>query len=156
MNRKPIELHLVNGTIAEHDATLLPESLRQRIPEAEWMENPDAWSKATFIKETSDYLFEVYGIGSDQDKHTLAMLADQIDLYIQCGKGIEKNGIVSMFNNGKTIGPNPFISIRNNALKLVIQLMNELGLTPRGRLSKPDIESNTQFGRLMLGPQIKK
>jgi phage terminase small subunit len=156
MNRKPIELHLVNGTTPEHDAIVLPESLRQRIPAAEWMDNPSAWNKALFVIETSDYLFDVYGIGSAQDKHTLTMLADQIDLYIQCGIGIEKNGIVTVFNDGKTIGPNPFITIRNNALKLIIQLMNELGLTPRSRLGKAGSLPSSTVNSLMLGPQVKR
>jgi phage terminase small subunit len=156
MNKKPIELHLVNGTKAEHNATLLPESVKQRIPEAEWMDNPDAWNKHIFIQETSEYLYDVYGIGSAQDKHTLTMLADHIETYIQCNRGIAKNGIVSVFNDGKTIGPNPYITIRNNISKLIIQLMNELGLTPRGRLEKPEINTNTNIGRLLQGPQVKR
>ena len=142
MNKLPIELHLVHGTKPEHNPIVLPESVKKRIPQAEWMDNPDAWDKAIFVKETSDYLFDVYGIGTNQDKHTLAMLADQIYLYVQCNKGIAKNGVISKFNDNKTIGPNPFITVRNNALKLAIQLMNELGLTPRGRLNKTEGNAN--------------
>ena len=142
MNKLPPELHLVHGTKPEHQAITLPESVKKRIPEAEWMTNPTRWDKATFVAETADYLFDVYGIGSNQDKHTLAMLADQIDLYVACNIQLAGSDLVISTNDGKTLAPNPIISIRNNALKLVIQLMNELGLTPRGRLNKTEGTTN--------------
>lgn len=151
MNKLPIELHLIKGTKPEHNPVEVPDSIKKRIPQAEWMNNPNEWDKEKFIKETSDFLYEMYGIGTDQDKHTLAMLADQIDLYIECNKGVKANGVISKFNNGKTIGPNPFITVRNSTLKLIIQLMNELGLTPRGRLEKDKFNGNTVANKLMRG-----
>ena len=151
MNKLPIELHLIKGTKPEHNPVEVPETIKNRIPQAEWMDNPSEWNKEKFIKETSDFLFEMYGIGTEQDKHTLAMLADQIDLYIECNKGVKANGVISKFNNGKTIGPNPFITVRSSTLKLIIQLMNELGLTPRGRLEKEKFNGNTVANRLMRG-----
>jgi phage terminase small subunit len=142
MNKLPIELHLVHGTKPDHQAITLPESVKKRIPEAEWMTNPTQWDKTIFVTETAEFLFDVYGIGSDQDKHTLAMLADQIDLYVSCNIQLANSDLVISTNDGKTLAPNPIISIRNNALKLVIQLMNELGLTPRSRLNKTEGNTN--------------
>jgi hypothetical protein len=155
MNKLPIELHIVHGTKPEHDPVSLPANVKKRIPEAEWMTNPLSWNRSTFVAETADYLFDVYGIGSNQDKHTLAMLADQIDLYIECGKQIDPANIVVSTNDGKTLAPNPAISIRNNALKLAIQLMNELGLTPRGRLNKTEInlDDDSAVSRFLKGPK---
>jgi len=153
MNKLPVELHLVNGTKPEHQITTLPDSVKKRIPEAEWMSNPTSWNKTVFVTETADYLFDVYGIGSDQDKHTLAMLADQIDLYVACNMQLSNNDLVISTNDGKTLAPNPIISIRNNALKLVIQLMNELGLTPRGRLNKTEgnVSDNSAVSKFLRG-----
>ena len=155
MNKLPIELHLVHGTKPEHSAIALPESVKKRIPEAEWMSNPDCWDKATFVQETSAYLYDVYGIGSNQDKHTLAMLADQIDMYVACNMQLVGSDLVISTNDGKTLAPNPIISIRNNSLKLVIQLMNELGLTPRGRLSKTEsnTDDNSAVSKFLRGPK---
>ena len=155
MNKLPVELHLVHGTKPEHSAMPLPESVKKRIPEAEWMSNPSCWNKATFGQETSDYLYDVYGIGSNQDKHTLAMLADQIDLYVSCNIQLAGSDLVISTNDGKTLAPNPIISIRNNALKLVIQLMNELGLTPRGRLNKTEgnMDDNSAVSKFLRGPK---
>ena len=155
MNKLPIELHLVHGTKAEHSAIPLPESVKKRIPEAEWMTNPLSWNRSAFVTETADYLYDVYGIGSNQDKHTLAMLADQIDLYVSCNIQLAGSDLVISTNDGKTLAPNPIISIRNNALKLVIQLMNELGLTPRGRLNKTEgsTDDNSAVSKFLRGPK---
>jgi hypothetical protein len=155
MNKLPVELHLVHGTKPEHDPVALPDSVKKRIPEAGWMTNPGSWDRSIFVSETADYLYEVYGIGSDQDKHTLAMLADQIDLYIVCSSQIDPSNIVISTNDGKTLAPNPAISIRNNALKLAIQLMNELGLTPRGRLNRTEgtTDDNSAVSKFLRGPK---
>ena len=156
MNRKPPELHLVEGTTSRTGNTvMLPESIRKRIPEAPWMENPDAWDRKEFVRSTSEFLFTVYGIGNEQDQHTLAMLANQIDLYIKCCKGINKNGIVTTYNDGKTIGPNPYIAVSQKTLTLCIQLMNELGLTPKSRLAAGKIEDNSIASKFTRSPFAK-
>ena len=131
---------------------MLPDNLKKRIPKAEWMDNPSAWDKKQFIEETSEFLYNVYGIGNDQDKHTLAMLADHIDTYIICTEGIKREGLVIDFNDGKTTGPSPYLSIRNKTMTLIIQLMNELGLTPRSRLSAGKQEEDSPVAQFLKGP----
>ena len=134
---------------------MLPASIKKRIPKAEWLDNPDAWDKEKFIQETADFLYDVYGIGNDQDKHTLAMLADHIETYVQCNKAIKKTGIVSKFNDGKTVGPNPYLTVRNKTMTLIIQIMNELGLTPRSRLSAGKTENDSPVALFLKGPLAK-
>lgn len=151
MNRLPAELHLVHGTKAEHKAKPLPESVRQRVPKANWLDDPNAWDRDEFIKQTSDFLWETYGIGSDQDKHILAALANQMEIYIKCMKGVAKGGIITQFNNGATIGPNPYLTAGDKALSRAIVLMNELGLTPRGRLATNKVEGG-KYSKLLNGP----
>jgi phage terminase small subunit len=150
VNRLPPELHLVHGTKAEHKGGTLPENVRKRVPKADWLDNPDAWDKSVFIKETSDFLWETYGIGSDQDKHVLAALANQMDIYIKCMKGVAKGGIITQFNNGATIGLNPFLTAGDKALSRAVVLMNELGLTPRGRLATNKQEGG-KYSKLLNG-----
>lgn len=153
MNKKPPELHVVDGTTPRKGrAAPMPSELKKRIPKAEWVDNPSAWDKDKFIEETAEFLYSVYGIGNDQDKHTLGMLADHIELYVQCTRGIKKNGVVTQFNDGKTIGPNPYISIRNKTMTLIIQLMNELGLTPRSRLGAGKVEDSSPLQQFLKGP----
>lgn len=153
MNKKPPELHAIDGTKSRRlQAAEIPANIKQRIPQADWVENPDAWDKQKFIADTSEFLFTVYGIGNEQDQHTLAMLAEEIELFVQCTKGIRKNGIITVFNEGKTIGPNPYITVRDKALKSSIQLMNELGLTPRSRLAAGKTEDESPLAKFLQGP----
>jgi phage terminase small subunit len=157
MNKKPPELHLIDGTKPRGKSTqnvaTIPEKLKQRIPEAEWLESPDAWDRKKFIAETSEFLSEMYGIGTNQDKHSLGMLADQIETYIDCMKGLKETGLVMDFNDGKTVGMSPYVSIKNKAATLIIQLMNELGLTPRGRLSSSKSTESESAAKFLRGPK---
>lgn len=155
MNQKPPELHLIDGTKSRrNNATLLPTSIRKRIPKAEWSSNPDAWDKDKFIEETSNFLFEVYGIGNDQDKHLLEMLADHIDTYVNATRSIKANTLIIQFNNNQTIGANPMLAVRDKATGRIIQLMNELGLTPRSRLSAGKMDDEGPIAQLMRGPAL--
>lgn len=152
-NKLPPELHLVHGTKGENQGIPLPDTVKKRIPYADWLDHPEQFDKKKFIQETADFLFEVYGIGSDQDKHTLAMLADQIELYVTCNGQMNMADIVISTNDGKTLAPHPVISIRNNAIKLSIQLMNELGLTPRSRLSSGKPQDDSAVAKFLKGPK---
>jgi P27 family predicted phage terminase small subunit len=154
MNRKAPELHLIDGTHkrAAIQAAPIPEQLKKRIPQAEWMDNFDAWNKAQFIDETSQFLYEVYGIGNNQDKHALAMLADHIDTYINCTKGILANGITVTLDNSMIV-VNPYVNVRHKTMTLILQLMNELGLTPRSRLASGKVESESEVAIFMRGPE---
>lgn len=150
-NRLPPELHLVHGTVKAHGAEPLPEKVRQRIPKASWLDNPAAWDRTKFIEETADFLWETYGIGSDQDKHILSALAAQIEIYVLCWEGIQREGVISEFNDGKTVGANPHFTVADKALSRAVVLMNELGLTPRGRLASPKQEAG-KYSKLLAGP----
>jgi phage terminase small subunit len=157
MNKKPPELHLIDGTKPRGKSTQnlasIPETIKKRIPKADWLDNPEEWNKDLFIKETSDFLYEVYGIGNEQDKLALAMLADHVETYIQATIGIKKAGIITKFNNGANIGASPFLLVRNKTTTLIIQLMNELGLTPRGRLSLTKPSDDNDVAKFLRGPK---
>lgn len=153
MNKLPPELHVVNGSKGQNQGVDLPKSIKARIPKAEWVDNPDAWDKDKFIEETAEFLFKVYGIGNDQDKHSLGFLADQIDTYVECCKMIPKGALVIKQNGGKTVGPNPYLTVRQNTLRTIIQLMNELGLTPRSRLSSGAQEEDSPISKFLRGPK---
>ena len=138
----------------------LPESIKKRIPTAEWLDNPEGWNKQKFIEETAEFLYSVYGIGNDQDKHALSILADHVETYVDCSlmlkvtdkDGKRKSRLVIPQNNNATLAPSPWLSIRNKTTTLIIQLMNELGLTPRSRLSSGKMEDNSPVAKFLKGP----
>lgn len=155
MNKKPIELHLIQGTknrMTRDIPAMLPDNIRNRIPAAPWGEDPAKWDKQQFIADTADFLFNAYGIGNDQDQHIITMLADQMDTYVQCVAAIRKSGLVTKFNNGATVGQNPYLLVKNKSAALIIQMMGELGLTPRGRLAINKSEDDSAVAKLMRGP----
>jgi hypothetical protein len=151
-NKLPPELHIVHGTKGENPGKLLPDEIKTRIPKAYWLEDPNTWNEDKFIEETSEFLFKVYGIGAEQYQHTLAMLADHITTYVECRKLIHNSPILTKYNGGKTIGPNPLINLRDKLSARIISLMNELGLTPRGRLNGSG-NDDVNLGNLMHGPE---
>jgi phage terminase small subunit len=74
----------------------------------------------------------------------VGLLANQIDLYVQCIKNFGTSGLIESYNKGATFGPSPYITISDKALNRIIQLMKELGLTPNhriGSIRKMDTES---------------
>lgn len=150
-NKKPIELHLVEGTKGVNSGTTIPEKLKKYTPVAYWFKNPDSWNAEQFIDDTAKYLYDVYGIGSDQDQHVLAMLAGHITTYVECEKALRTTGLIAKYNGGKTLGPNPLLAIRDKVGSKIILYMNELGLTPRGRL-QGNATDDIELGELMAGP----
>lgn len=149
--RLPAELHIIQGTTGMRKAKVLPADIRDRVPEADWLEHPEKWNRNKFVKETSAFLWDVYAIGSDQDKHVLAALAAQLDIYVRCWKEIQKYDLVIEYNGGATMGANPYFTLGDKALSRAIVLMGELGLTPRSRLSSNKKEGG-KFANLLAGP----
>jgi len=150
-HKLPPEVHAVHGSKGMNAGILLPEKIKARIPFAEWANNPELFSKESFVKETSDYLFNVYGIGSAQDRHTLTMLADQMHVYIEAKRMQPTLPLVVEINDGKTLAQNPYIAIANKAMDNSIKLMNELGLTPKSRLAANKLEDASPMAAFMKG-----
>lgn len=149
--RLPPEIHLVKGTKGQNQGIKLPEQVKKRIPIAYWSANPNEFSKERFVKETADYLFDAYGIGTEQDQHTLWMLADQMANYITARAQQDKHPMVIKINDGKTLAPNPFIAIANEAMKNAIKIMGELGLTPRSRLTSAGVGEHSPVNKFLKG-----
>jgi len=152
-NKLPPEIHLIHGSKGMNPGVLLPENVKARIPFAEWADKPELFSKEKFVKETADYLFDVYGIGSDQDRHALMMLADQLQIYIDARTQQAKHPLVVKINAGKTFAPNPYIALANKAMENTIKLMNEMGLTPKSRLSSGKSDEDGFINELFKGPK---
>ena len=148
----PAELRIIRTGDKTIDVTT---KIKSRVPQADWLENPDAWNASRFIKETADFMYEIYGIDADQDKHLLAMLADQISIYVEAKKGIARDGIVAEFNGGKTMGASPYFAVMKEALNKIVTLMNELGLTPKGRMGKTSTNT-TSYDDLLGGVKVKQ
>ena len=148
--RLPAEIHLVRGTTGKYKAEPLPIQVRERVPKAAWIDNPDLFDRDVFIDETSTFLWETYGIGCDQDKHVLAALAAQIEIYVECIKQLRENGLINTYNSSN-VGISPYFPISDKSLSRAIVLMNELGLTPKSRLASGKAQTS-KYSKLLTGP----
>lgn len=152
----PAEIHLIQGTKGMNQGIVLPASLKARIPFAEWGRDATRFTKRKFVKETAEFLFTVYGIGSKQDRHSLTMLADLMDTYIKARAILDTQELVVPINNGATLVPNPYLAVANEAMKNVVRLMNELGLTPKSRFANGAPKEGGSVAKFLQGPMAVK
>ena len=153
--KKPLELHMVDGTKTRSKLkpAAIPAQLKTRMPFAEWHDHPELFDKKQFVKEASDFLFDVYGIGDNQNQHTLGMLADHMELYIKCNIELKDQPLIIHTNDGKTAGQNPLFGLRAKAFEISLKLMTELGLTPKARLAGQKTEKTNNIDSLLKGPK---
>ena len=154
--RKPAELHSIEGTRIVRKSgkpAAIPAELKNRMPFAEWHDHPEQFDKKQFVKEASDFLFDVYGIGDNQNRHTLGMLADTMEMYVNCNMQLANDKLMIWHNDGKTAAINPLVNIRAKALEQCIRLMGELGLTPKARLAGQKTEKTNNIDSLLKGPK---
>jgi len=152
-NKLPREIHLVRGTLgdARNAGVALPEKVKVRIPFASWADDPSKFTRERFVRDTADYLFEVYGIGSQQDQHALLMLADQMQTYISARAQLQGQPLVIATNNGATLAANPLLAVQDRAMVHALRLMNELGLTPKSRLTASKTDEASPYAELLKG-----
>lgn len=154
--RLPAELHIVHGTNAGHKAMPLPADMKDRIPTCEWLDDFDKWDKVKFQEEMSDFLWETYGIGCKQDRHILGAIAFNMDVFVQCARGMEESNVLTHFNGGQNAGVNPLLIAADRAMLRVQSLMGELGLTPKSRLAGGKKQEGGKYASLLSGPPISK
>ena len=126
-------------------------NIEQPIPLADWVADPNAWNKYAFIDSASKFMWDAYGNTTEQDQHALAMLAEILETFVMCCKDIAKNGLIVTHHNGVT-GKNHHVEIRDKAIARSVLLMNELGLTPRGRFPLKQ-KYSPEFQKFMEGPK---
>ena len=122
------------------------------LPLAEWLTNPSTWDKTRFINETTEFIFSLHDVGCEYDRHLVAMLADQVELYVICSKNIEADSILISQNDGKTVGANPAASLREKTLIRIVALMGELGITPKTRLAAGRLKPKGELAAFLRGP----
>lgn len=129
----------------------------KKIPIANWLHDPDSFTKEQFYKETIDFLFSIYSNAADIDRHLVGMLADTLETYIECKKVLGREGYVIEFNDGKTLGTNPIYKTMDNAVSSYISITNELQISLKARVKngvKEPTEMDEALKKLMRGPEV--
>ena len=144
MSRLPDNLHIV------HAGPRTPaEKNHQSVPMADWLIHPEHWSRTAFVAQISECLDELDGQTHHVDCHLVAMLVSQVEIYVQCWRELQSQGLTSTFNDGRTPGKNLHVAMADRALKQVAMLMGELRLTPKTR---PPKKPTGEWADFLKGP----
>ena len=129
------------------------EIVRQRVPTAEWVTNPSTWSIPAFIEEISQYILDTYGIVEPHQRHAIGILAGHLDTYIKCTVALDNEGIVADYSGGKSLSVSAYLIARSKVMPMIISLMNELGLTPKAKLTSKSNANNNTLAKILKGPK---
>jgi phage terminase small subunit len=118
-----------------------------------WLIEPNAWDKAKFAGEIVGFIEQTQGVNAFPNLILIGILAQQIDLYVQCTRQIANTGLLEVYNKGATSGPSLYFSMADKALNRIVQLMKELGLTPSHRVGvvKPNSVDLLELEELFSG-----
>lgn len=100
-----------------------------------WMVDPDSWDSAGFIAECHAAMRTVHGEHYRFDNLLVALLADQMDVYIRASKALKTEPLLESSPNGYRV-QNPYVKISQSSLTKINAVMFSLGLTPNGRPKK--------------------
>jgi phage terminase small subunit len=140
----PANLHIVEARRPTQS-----EQVTISLGPSKWLTAPAAWSRDEFVAEVEQAMRESHGEGLELDRFLLALLASQAEIYVQCWCDIQEKGLTTTYNAGQTPGKNPSVAIADRALRQLVNLLDELGVTPNlRRPSKP----KGQYAKLLAGP----
>lgn len=110
------------------------------------------WDRSDFVRKVQSYLVAKNRAITDSDRELLDLLVSQIEIYKSCTAELRAQGLVCTYNNGVTVGPNPYLNIADKALHRVRELMRELELTPRTRTGEGVMASTPDMQLFLQGP----
>lgn len=135
-HQTPIEVRKALGIRTRNNLAEIPEDMRCPIPIAEWLDNPAAFDPVQFKAETAEFLYRVYGIECGFEI-TLELLTHEMRIYMDATIGWDQSGRELLTSNGRGgQKTNPWLTVRDTAMKNAISIMREMGLTPSSRLPR--------------------
>jgi len=147
--KTPIEIRKSQNIRIRTKLAEIPESMRCRIPKAEWLDNPESFCRQQFIEETSTFINSVYGLEPDSYQTLLWMLSVEVQSYVDATIGFQESG--GKLVVGEKI--NPWVLLKFDATKNILRLQKEMGLNPASRLagSQVKVTAKTIFDVLPFG-----
>lgn len=114
-----------------------------------WLSDPANWSRNGFIDEVERAMRESHGMNQEIDRFLIALVASQAEIYVRCWRDVETQGLTIMTNSGQTHCKNPSVAIGDRALRQVVHLLDELGVTPKNRRPR---KGQGPYAALLEGP----
>jgi len=135
--KTPIEIRQSQNIRVRTKLAEIPESMRCRTPKADWLDKPESFCRMQFIEETSLFVEQVYAVEPTTYQYLVALMADQMQTYIDATIGFRKSGCAIVVDDK----PSVWLAMRTTATQNIIRMMREAGLTPASRL--PSTTSQT-------------
>jgi len=147
--KTPIEIRRSQNIRVRTKLAGIPDSMRCRIPVAEWSEKPKSYCRMQFIEETSTFINAVYDVEPKNYQTLHLMLSLKMQSYIDAKIGFEESG--GKLVVGEKI--NTWVLLKFDATKSILRLQKELGLTPASRMNAKASSSSPRsiFDLLPLG-----
>jgi hypothetical protein len=127
--KTPIEIRQSQNIRVRTKLAEIPDSMRCRIPVAEWSDKPESFCRMQFIEETSLFIEKVYGFEPMSYQYLVVLLADQMQTYIDATIGFRESGCAVVVNDK----PSVWLTMRGIATQNILRLMRDAGLTPASR-----------------------
>ncbi len=107
-------------------------------------------STVKYIAAVKKFLKTKYGKINDEWNGAIEILADNVELYLQCRNSIFKEGLMMVAKNGSPTR-NPLIKTMFDAQIQVTKLLTEFGLTPRANAKINLIGDDDEELKSLLG-----
>jgi P27 family predicted phage terminase small subunit len=143
-SKLPANLHIVEERPPKPN-----ELVTISLGPSKWLSDPGAWSQDEFLAEVEQAMRDSHGETVELDRFLLALLVSQAEIYVQCWRNIQVEGLTITYNAGQTPGKNPSVAIADRALRQVVKLLDELGMTPKIR--RPSNPKGA-YAKLLAGP----
>ena len=135
-----------------------PSKLKTRkvaavLGELSWLDEPETFDRNEYIAEMAQLLKDIYGSDLRQHRWALRALADQMQIYLECKVSVDAQGVTASYNNGKTVGASPHVTIQREALSKIVMLMNDMGLMPKQIYEKTSSGIN-EADDFLAGPKV--
>ena len=136
--KTPIEVRQALNIRVKTKLAEIPVDMRKPIPAAEWMDNPKAFDKAKYIKETMNFIDRVYGFEPNSYKYQVFFLAEEMQVYCDAMAGFIDSGSEIVVNGKKSA----WLKVADIATQNIIMLSRGLGSTPSSRLPAKPIQAS--------------
>lgn len=87
------------------------------------------------------YLQKKFGNINDEWIMSLMMLADNLQMFLQCRQVIKEQGLL-IANRFNVLEKNPLIKVQNDAQIQIVKLLNEFALTPKSAEKIKEVEDD--------------
>lgn len=103
------------------------------------------------------YLQKKFGSINDEWVMSLMMLADNLEMFIQCRKQIKETGLL-ITNRFGVLEKNSLIKVQNDAQIQIVKLLNEFALTPKSaeKIETKEEDDDSPLSAFLLNENNKE